>query len=494
MLDKDPQKSITSEVAPLNSSTHTEVASDSENRTSSCSTSIINKQAHDKIYNIFHDHQYAKDSSIETSASYLDRQNNLLPCAIFEDEVLQEPPSKFDDQAYATDSSTDTAESSWSDCETRLCTVSSTEENPHQRNYVNVGDHQSDFFVGTAGTSFTNENISLSTNSITRDLIATQGTVDNPEVLTRGPSVNAVVNPCDTKETVRSSPIQDDNCFPSLEPSTDLVEHHTPSKENLDVCPHCCEKYETFLDLKKHVCPKFVPDEPHLCHHCGKKFGTTGHLDRHMLTHTGEKPYVCSQCDAKFRQSAHLKTHMLTHTGEKSHMCPYCGKTFKQSAHLTTHIVTHIGKQSYVCPQCNEEFECSSDLKKHVRSHPKIKHYDWSPSGKYVFSPSVPETDLRSQRKAAYSQTQRKPCELEQPFPCPECCEAFINFKDLEKHMYSHGRKTPCICLFCRKFFSDYEEKVRHNCPNGDKKPFSCPQCQKGFNDIQNLRPPLNKK
>ena len=48
----------------------------------------------------------------------------------------------------------------------------------------------------------------------------------------------------------------------------------------------------------------------HECSHCGKRFPTPSKLQRHSLSHTGEKPFSCNVCMKKFSQMAHLRNHL----------------------------------------------------------------------------------------------------------------------------------------------------------------------------------------
>jgi len=48
-----------------------------------------------------------------------------------------------------------------------------------------------------------------------------------------------------------------------------------------------------------------------ICHICNKSFTRSFSLNRHMLTHTGERPFVCNICGAAFNQTNHLKAHKV---------------------------------------------------------------------------------------------------------------------------------------------------------------------------------------
>uniref|UniRef100_A0A8C5KSX9 C2H2-type domain-containing protein n=2 Tax=Jaculus jaculus TaxID=51337 RepID=A0A8C5KSX9_JACJA len=64
-------------------------------------------------------------------------------------------------------------------------------------------------------------------------------------------------------------------------------------------------------------------------------------LVKHRIRHSGERPYSCSACGKCFGGSGDLRRHVRTHTGEKPYTCEVCGKCFTRSAVLRRHKKMH---------------------------------------------------------------------------------------------------------------------------------------------------------
>ena len=165
------------------------------------------------------------------------------------------------------------------------------------------------------------------------------------------------------------------------------------------------------------------------CSHCYKFFAKLWKLNRHKITHRGEKPYGCSKCDRSFRESASLRKYVLIHTGDKPFLCTQCGKSFYQSSHLKGHTnyhhrglkynmpammqkktsfisefvckwcdkvyptrnalnlhkVTHIEEKPLKCTNCGNIFQFASKLSEHERTHTGYKPLECSYCYKSIF-------------------------------------------------------------------------------------------------------------
>uniref|UniRef100_A0A4W6G9S0 C2H2-type domain-containing protein n=1 Tax=Lates calcarifer TaxID=8187 RepID=A0A4W6G9S0_LATCA len=102
-------------------------------------------------------------------------------------------------------------------------------------------------------------------------------------------------------------------------------------------------------------------------------------MNRHRLTHTGERPYHCSVCDRSFNQSGRLREHEKIHFGEKFD-CPECEKSFTRASSLKNHFRLHTGERPYGCDICGRGFSRSQSLRLHKRKHELIQTEEESSS------------------------------------------------------------------------------------------------------------------
>jgi len=88
-----------------------------------------------------------------------------------------------------------------------------------------------------------------------------------------------------------------------------------------------------------------LPNFPHQCDSCSKKFLHLSNLIIHKRIHTDEKPFVCNFCPKKFVQSSNLSLHERIHTGEKPYHCDSCLMKFSQLISLKIHLKSHLKNQ-----------------------------------------------------------------------------------------------------------------------------------------------------
>ena len=73
-------------------------------------------------------------------------------------------------------------------------------------------------------------------------------------------------------------------------------------------------------------------------------------LDKHLMTHTGEKPYQYTLYNKTFPRKSKLDRHMMTPTGEKPYQSTQCDRAFSRTSNLDTHMRTHTGRNHIKAP------------------------------------------------------------------------------------------------------------------------------------------------
>ncbi|XP_045457182.1 zinc finger protein 771-like [Melitaea cinxia] len=140
--------------------------------------------------------------------------------------------------------------------------------------------------------------------------------------------------------------------------------------EELFKCQKCEKLFRTMENLKVHVESEHDVDKKmYVCESCGRVFNRKDYLNKHKLTHTGEKQHVCPHCGFRTGQRSSLTVHIRKHTGERPYRCSVCPQRCVSSSNLRVHQARHLGVKVHECQICNKKFGYKISLREHMSSH-----------------------------------------------------------------------------------------------------------------------------
>ncbi|XP_039627588.1 POZ-, AT hook-, and zinc finger-containing protein 1 isoform X2 [Polypterus senegalus] len=163
------------------------------------------------------------------------------------------------------------------------------------------------------------------------------------------------------------------------------------------------------------------------CDICGKVFRDVYHLNRHKLSHSGEKPYACPVCGLRFKRKDRMSYHVRSHDGSvgKPYVCQSCGKGFSRPDHLNGHIKqVHTSERPHKCQTCNASFATRDRLRSHLACH-------------------------------------------EDKIPC-QVCGKFLRAAYMTDHLKKHSEGPHNYCSICDKDGQDDLQKCPHQDDNSD--------------------------
>ncbi|XP_053135566.1 POZ-, AT hook-, and zinc finger-containing protein 1 isoform X2 [Hemicordylus capensis] len=172
------------------------------------------------------------------------------------------------------------------------------------------------------------------------------------------------------------------------------------------------------------------------CEICGKIFRDVYHLNRHKLSHSGEKPYSCPVCGLRFKRKDRMSYHVRSHDGSvgKPYICQSCGKGFSRPDHLNGHIKqVHTSERPHKCQENASLHGISSET-----------------------STSIEQLKLQETCNASFATRDRLRSHLachEDKVPC-QVCGKYLRAAYMADHLKKHSEGPSNFCTICNRGFS----------------------------------------
>ena len=222
------------------------------------------------------------------------------------------------------------------------------------------------------------------------------------------------------------------------------------------------------------------------CPFCYRKFPWTSSLNRHILTHTGQKPYKCQDCKLWFTTKSNRDRHQVRKHGgvldsghnsrnvsDRPFKCSKCpSSTFSSEENLMKHhYEKHLNqeypgdldgdddetsgvvdvKSYFKCHICSEEYLHRAETIAHIEDeHPDVYRENIEV---YEAASHIP-IDANFRREPNDEGLTRVNCIF-----CP--CQ-FKSTVELGKHVLSHTRTKQYLCDVCSKDFTSRMDFIKH--------------------------------
>lgn len=242
----------------------------------------------------------------------------------------------------------------------------------------------------------------------------------------------------------------------SRKPRVKEKEGASPRKAVPIECEICGRSIRCKAILERHML-SHTGEKPFGCDECGKHYTSSSNLRIHQLSHSGKMDYVCNECGQKFTHLPYLKRHLLRHAGKKMHICEHCGKGFIQKYHLLRHLLVHTKQTPHICDRCGMSFNRTDNLRLHLHSVHQIER-------------DFPEA---------------KPEKL---YTCETCNKSFVSQASLEIHKRIHTGAMPYSCTVCSRQFKQSSHLYSHMFTHASEKPHACNLCELKFTRRTYLR------
>ena len=187
---------------------------------------------------------------------------------------------------------------------------------------------------------------------------------------------------------------------------------HIREDEKYFQCEYCEQKFSFLTTKNKHV--KAIHIKSYVCDLCGKGFGSKAKVDKHRLTHTGEKPHACDQCDYRAAIKYNLDVHRATKHGlveQKNYLCTLCNKQFTTMGRVHRHMTVAHGDDS------ESTNVTPATKRRRNKTMPLPPYLQQQIGGQQQQQQPQPQTTTKSSKRTRKHHQQQQQQQQQQPVP-----------------------------------------------------------------------------
>ncbi|XP_034015380.1 zinc finger protein 624-like [Thalassophryne amazonica] len=221
----------------------------------------------------------------------------------------------------------------------------------------------------------------------------------------------------------------------------------------------------------------------HQCHLCLKYFPCASKLERHVMTHTGQRPFGCVICGKRFRQKTHLRVHSRIHVWSKYH---------KQRSLYINCPLSRIGALKEKSAQ-NVDFES----RKQGTSLPNVQFHHHKESENSLLLQAIKKTNVHHSASEVTVRNGQIGKSVQTrggvQHKCFHCFKCFPCASKLQRHEMVHTGLKPFRCLVCGKAFRQTSHLKSHKRTHYESKPPQLAHQQGKFRKLNNQQGPYPK-